>query len=101
MDPNFDISQFRGNSLDIASSNNQFGTIVSNENIIGVNERVMNGTVSHKNNDIKCNACKNLDVNYASDEAYCSAAEGEEIILKSGQKRPKWCPLKKNSLKGN
>ena len=46
--------------------------------------------------DIKCNTCKHLDVNFSSDEAYCLAADGYEIILKKGQKCPKWCPLKKN-----
>lgn len=40
----------------------------------------------------KCNSCKDCSVNTNSDEAYCEAADGEQIILRRGQKRPSWCP---------
>ena len=43
---------------------------------------------------IKCNACEYRDVNFNSDEAYCEAADGEQIILLRGQCRPRWCPRK-------
>lgn len=41
---------------------------------------------------IKCNTCEYCDVNTHSDEAYCEANDGEQIILHRGQCRPKWCP---------
>ena len=44
---------------------------------------------------INCRNCTNLDVNWTTDEMYCLVYEDREIILKKGQKCPKWCPLKK------
>ena len=41
---------------------------------------------------IKCNTCEYCDVNTNSDEAYCEANDGEQIILYRGQRRPRWCP---------
>ena len=41
---------------------------------------------------IKCNTCEYYDVNTNSDEAYCEANDGEQIILYRGQCRPRWCP---------
>ena len=43
----------------------------------------------------KCNSCKDCWVNTNSDEAYCEAADGEQIILRRGQSRPSWCPKRK------
>ena len=47
---------------------------------------------------IKCNTCKACDVNTNSDEAYCEANDGEQIILSRGQCRPSWCPKHKQRL---
>lgn len=44
---------------------------------------------------INCRNCTHLDVNWTTDEMYCLVYEDREIILKKGQKCPKWCPLKK------
>ena len=41
---------------------------------------------------IKCNDCEDCYVNTNSDEAYCEANDGEQIILHKGQCRPRWCP---------
>ena len=43
---------------------------------------------------IKCNTCECCDVNTSSNEAYCEANDGEQIILLRGQCRPRWCPRK-------
>lgn len=43
---------------------------------------------------IKCNTCEFCDVNTNSNETYCEANDGEQIILYRGQCRPKWCPLR-------
>ena len=43
---------------------------------------------------IKCNICEYCNVNTNSDEAYCVANDGEQIILLRGQCRPRWCPRK-------
>lgn len=42
-----------------------------------------------------CGKCADLDINYATDEAYCAAADGMEIFLRRGQRCPKWCPKMK------
>ena len=47
---------------------------------------------------INCINCTNLDVNWATDEMYCLVYEDREIILKKGQKCPKWCPLKNKEI---
>ena len=47
----------------------------------------------------KCNTCKDCWVNTNSDEAYCEAADGEQIVLRRGQSRPSWCP-KRQRAKG-
>ena len=39
-----------------------------------------------------CKNCPELDVNFNSDESYCTLADGEEVRLKRGQHRPEWCP---------
>lgn len=46
---------------------------------------------------IKCNSCEYCDVNTNSDEAYCEANDGEQIILRRGQCRPRWCPRMKGA----
>lgn len=45
----------------------------------------------------KCNTCEYCDVNTHSDEAYCEANDGEQIILYRGQCRPRWCPKRKGA----
>lgn len=49
-----------------------------------------------------CKNCPGLDVNCNSDESYCNLADGEEVRLKRGQHRPKWCPKRRvgNFTKG-
>lgn len=49
---------------------------------------------------IKRNSCEYCDVNSNSDEAYCEANDGEQIILYRGQSRPKWCPKQKGADDG-
>lgn len=39
-----------------------------------------------------CKNCPELDVNFNSDESYCTLADGKEVRLKRGQHRPEWCP---------
>lgn len=41
---------------------------------------------------LSCKTCPGLDINFNSDEAYCRMADGEEIQLVRGQRRPRWCP---------
>ena len=48
----------------------------------------------------KCNTCEYCDVNTHSDEAYCEANDGEQIILYRGQCRPRWCPKRKGADDG-
>lgn len=49
-------------------------------------------TTTKEESMIKCNTCEFCDVNTNSDEAYCEANDGEQIILYRGQCRPRWCP---------
>lgn len=44
---------------------------------------------------ISCEKCADLDINWATDEAYCAAADEKEIFLRRGQRCPKWCPKMK------
>lgn len=48
----------------------------------------------------KCNTCKDCWINTNSDEAYCEAADGEQIILRRGQSRPSWCPKHQKAKDG-
>lgn len=50
---------------------------------------------------ISCEKCADLDINLATDEAYCEAADGKEIFLRRGQRCPKWCPKMKAEGKQN
>ena len=39
-----------------------------------------------------CYNCPEIYINDNTDSAYCELKDGEEIRLKRGQHRPKWCP---------
>ena len=40
-----------------------------------------------------CKDCYFLYVNDMTDEKFCDASYGNEIVLKRGQGKPSWCPL--------
>lgn len=44
-------------------------------------------------NEKRCRSCQHVEVNYMTDEMYCTMADGEEIRLGWHKHRPNWCPL--------